>query len=72
MDPISQAKAKVTATRAAYELATRKAKETEDEMLAAVRDLEIATIGIDAYVRKTAEQQAHREWVERICERYPG
>lgn len=61
MDPI---KAKYDAARLAWLVAVAKVAELEAAMKAAKKELEIATVGQEAYY-------TNKQWVELTCERYP-
>ena len=69
MDPI---KAKYEAACNAWVAAVVKASELETAMKAAEKELEIATIGQDAYDAKQQKLSKHKVWVASICERYPS
>jgi hypothetical protein len=69
MDPI---KAKYQAACNAWVAAVLKAAELETAMKAAEKELEIATIGQEAYDAKQQKLSEHKMWVARICERYPS
>lgn len=69
MDPI---KAKYQLACNAWVAAVVKAAELEAAMKAAEKELEIATIGQEAYNAKQQKLSEHKVWVASVCERYPS
>jgi hypothetical protein len=66
-----ESKAKYEAARLAWLAALTNVERLEAAMKAAEKELEIATIGQQAYDTKQQKLREHKQWVEMVCERYP-